>query len=336
MTVLDEYQRLESLGLWRPETGAQRREVVVSIGEATLLLAEPNGRPLTHWSLPAMQRLNPGEIPALYAPDRTSGEELEIADATMTDAIERVLRALARARSRPGRVRGAAMLAAVLLAVALGVLWLPGAVTRYVAGLLPPAVERNIGRALLAEITTLTGAPCETAAGRRALDRLAERLFPGAAPRLVVLPSALAGTASLPGGMVLIGRPLVEDHETPEALAGFLLAEDLRRAETPAILDALRRGGAAAAVAVMTRGELPRGVLSRHAAELVAGAPAPVPQETLARRMVEAGIAPRDHALALDVTGESVVTLFETRAQVTRPVLSDGDWLALQSICEAN
>jgi hypothetical protein len=68
MTVLEQYRRLESLGLWRDGPDDQRREVVVSLGEATLVVSTPAETALTHWSLPAIERLNPGRTPALYAP----------------------------------------------------------------------------------------------------------------------------------------------------------------------------------------------------------------------------------------------------------------------------
>ncbi|MGL4279888.1 MAG: hypothetical protein ACRCS0_05955, partial [Albidovulum sp.] len=65
MTALREYQRLESTGLWRDAPGAQKREVFVAFGDATLVISEAKShRPLTHWSLPAIQRLNPGQMPA--------------------------------------------------------------------------------------------------------------------------------------------------------------------------------------------------------------------------------------------------------------------------------
>ena len=71
MTALERYERLESDGLWRPAPGAQRRDVTVSFGNATLVLTDRAGRPLAHWSMPALERLDGGEGPALYAPDAT-------------------------------------------------------------------------------------------------------------------------------------------------------------------------------------------------------------------------------------------------------------------------
>ena len=88
MTALDRYVRLESDALWREAPDAQRRDVVISFGNATLVIADQAARPLAHWSLTALNRLNPGERPAVYAPDAEESELLEISDATMIDAIE--------------------------------------------------------------------------------------------------------------------------------------------------------------------------------------------------------------------------------------------------------
>jgi len=46
MTALSKYDRLEATGLWRADPEAQRREVIVSIGNATLVIADINDRHL--------------------------------------------------------------------------------------------------------------------------------------------------------------------------------------------------------------------------------------------------------------------------------------------------
>jgi hypothetical protein len=65
MTALSEFERLEAPGLWRPTPEAQRLNVIVSVGDATLTISDMQDRPLSHWSLPALHRLNPGKTPAL-------------------------------------------------------------------------------------------------------------------------------------------------------------------------------------------------------------------------------------------------------------------------------
>ena len=106
-TALKQYQRIEATGLWRPSPDVQRREVVVSLGEATLTISDFNEQALTHWSLAALERQNPGVFPAIFNPDGDPDETLELEDSetTMIEAIDRLQRAIDRARPHPGRLR---------------------------------------------------------------------------------------------------------------------------------------------------------------------------------------------------------------------------------------
>ncbi len=62
MTALTKYARLETTGLWRETPDGQRREVIVRMGDATLMLTDPKSETvLSHWSLPAVRRQNPGK-----------------------------------------------------------------------------------------------------------------------------------------------------------------------------------------------------------------------------------------------------------------------------------
>ena len=61
-----------------------------------------------------------------------------------------------------------------------------------------------------------------------------------------------------------------------------------------------------------------------------------LPATTLIDRFRAAGVATSPYAYATDPTGESVLDLIEAdpyRGGSTKPVLADGDWISLQSIC---
>src|SRR6056297_3625758 len=83
MTALKQFARLEAPGIWRAEPEAQRRDVVVAFGDATLVISDQAGRALSHWSLAAVARINPGDLPALYTPSADALEVLEIEDDSM-------------------------------------------------------------------------------------------------------------------------------------------------------------------------------------------------------------------------------------------------------------
>lgn len=339
MTALKEFQRLEAQGLWRASEGAQRRHVVVSLGEATLVLSDMNDQALTHWSLAAVERSNPGEQPARYHPDGDPGEELELdedADA-MIEAIERLRREITRRRPRQGRLRwglGAAALAGFL---AVSVFWLPHALVAHTMRVVPDVKRDAIGRALLSEIAHVAGPACRSETGTAPLRALARRVLgPERAGDLVVLRASSRATAHLPGGFILIDRRVLEDTEDPEAAAGHVLVEDLRwRADDP--LEALlRQAGLMATARLLTTGQLPQEALERFAVSLMAGAPEPLPDTALIEAFRAARLHTSPYAYAVDFTGERTLALIEADpldgAEAT-PVMSDNDWLRLQTIC---
>ena len=332
MTVLAEYQRLEAEGIWRPGPEAQRRDVILSIGKATVTIGAANGTAITHWSLPAIQRLNPGETPALYSPGGDAPDTLEVNDSEMVEAIERVLAAIRR-KPPSGWFRRAALLAVLAGFIALMLIWLPGAITAYTASLVPQGARDAIGQSLLAETERLTGAPCSSPAGDRALAALADRMFPAEPTRLFVLPSALSETAHLPGDVILIGHRLVEDHETPDVLAGYLVAEDLRRRNGDPLARLLAAAPFRASLALLSKGRLRETDLQRMAEWLVAAPPPPVPDTDLIAEMADRQVETVAYAYARDISGETTMGLIEGSSATVLPVLSDNDWIALQRIC---
>lgn len=333
MTVLAEYQRLEAEAIWRPSPEAQRRDVIISIGKATLTIAAANGTALTHWSLPAIRRLNPGETPALYSPGGDASDSLEVVDGEMTDAIDRVLAAIQQKPSGAGWARRLVMFGILAGFIALVLVWLPGAITAYTASLVPEAARNSIGQALMVQTERLTGAPCSSPAGDRALERLSERLFPDGNTTLAVLPSALAETAHLPGGTILIGHRLVEDHESPEVLAGYLSAEALRRDTKRPLARLLAAVPFRASLALLSTGRLREIDLQRMAEGLVAARPEPVSDDALLQEMTRTAVAPAPYGYARDISGETTIAFIEADPGNTRPVLDDTDWIALQGIC---
>ena len=66
--------------------------MIVSIGDATLVISDLKDQALAHWSLAAIERTNPGQRPAIYHPDGDAGETLELAqdEGQMIDAIEKL------------------------------------------------------------------------------------------------------------------------------------------------------------------------------------------------------------------------------------------------------
>lgn len=336
MTALSEYQRLEATGLWRETPDSQRREVLVSLGDATLVISTMAETALSHWSLPAVHRLNPGKRPALYAPDAEADEVLEIEAPEMIEAIEKVRGAIERARPHPGRLRLILVTGVCLALAAIAVFWLPGALLRQTVVVLPEAKRAELGRDILAEMVSLTGRPCAAQSGVIALRQLAARVLGPDAPRVIVLRASSPASLHLPGNVIVINRALVEDHETPEVLAGHLLAEDLRRDGLVPVERLLREAGLMATLTMLTTGDIDAGHLHDHATTLLTTDPAPVPDEALLARFETAQISSEPYAYALDISGETTLPLIEAdpmRGQLRAPLMTDEAWISLQEIC---
>jgi hypothetical protein len=333
-TALTKFERLEASGLWRPDPQAQRRDVIVSIGEATLTISDLQDRPLAHWSLPAVARLNKGERPAIYAPDGDPGETLELdeSEAQMIEAIESLRAAIDRRRPRPGRLRLIGLTASLASVAALAVFWLPGALLDHTLSVVPNAKRAEIGRQIETELTRLTGEPCRGMLATPALSRLAERLE---VSRLVVLRGGVQETLPLPGGTILLNRAVVEDYEEPDVAAGYVLAAKANMAAHDPLRLLLEAHGPLTTLRLLTTGALPEATLRTHAEEMVL-TPPPTPEtETLLDLFTAYEVKSTPYAYALDPSGEATLPLIEADPFETspRPVLSDGDWVALQGIC---
>lgn len=336
MTALDIYDRLESLGLWRETSQDRGRNVVVALRNTTLVLSDPKSDlALTHWSLPAVQRLNPGALPALFAPGAEADEMLEIDDPNMISALEAVQHALLRRRARPGRLRALVLTGATAMTVAFGVLWLPDALVQHTARVLPAISQTEIGRMALNELTRLTGPPCDGRLGTLAASRLATRLFGAEAAVLMILGDGLEGALALPGGLIVLGRNLIETPPDAETPAGYALAAAVEAETKDPMLALLKHAGMRASFRLLTTGKLPDDALRGYAEVLLRHRP-DVPAAALLARFADAGVPISPYAYSLDPTGETVRALIKADPPSNpkpKPLLADGEWVSLQAIC---
>lgn len=334
MTALQKYDRIEASGLWRPTADEQRREVVVSIGEASLTIADMQDRALAHWSLPAIKRVNPDSFPAIYCPDGDPDESLELAESEtqMIAAIEKLRTAIQKRRPRPGRLRLFTLSLSALSVLALAVFWLPGALRTHTVSVVPDVKREEIGLALMHQMERLTGKPCSDVLAAPALNRLTQRLN---SADLVVVRGGVRDTLSLPGGTILINRAIIEDFEEPDVAAGYVVAQKLEASATDPLATMLEHLGFMASFRLVTTGSLNDEMLQSYAEDLVVLPHAPLNTDALLTAFAEHEIKTSPYAYAIDPSGERTLELIEADPFVTSPkqVLTDGDWIALQGIC---
>lgn len=337
MTALSDYERLETTGLWRETPDEHKREVIVSFGDATLVLRDKAERALTHWSLPAITRLNPSERPAIYSPDPDAGETLELEDDFAIEAIERVLKTIDRRRPQPGRLR--LILTTGIMASFLGlmVFWLPNAMVDYATEITPETQRDTIGEDLFKQIRRVSGNPCVQPQASNALAKMAQHLGVDR-NKLIVVQTGVETSVSLPGGYILLNRRLVEDFEDPNAVAGYVMAELLRSETNDPLHSLLSDLGISGTFRFLTTGQISPAALTRHAEKLLSSPLVPVPSEPLLARFDDAQIPSRPYAYAVDITGETTLPLIEADPvpqDAADAIVSDGEWVALQEICQS-
>lgn len=337
MTALTRYQKLEGEGLWRPDTSTQRRDVAVRLGESSLVIVEArSGVVLSHWALAAVQRRNRGQMPAVYGPGaEADGESLETGDSDLIDAIETIQAALTPPAG--GRwLRWGVGVAVVVLTVA-GAVWLPQVLVNRTVQIVPQAMRAQIGREVLDDMTRPGSAIrlCAEPSGRQALTSLRNRVL-GPNWRVQVIDGLAGfGLAHLPGQIVVLSRDLIERLDSPDALAGWLLAEELATAARDPMLDVLRHTGSRATLTLLSTGNLPERVLSGYAIARFAR-PTPLPDAAaLAGRLNGLGVSAGPYAASLPPSAARLAAILSTdEMEGSVPLLSDGEWLTLQSVCQ--
>lgn len=334
MTALRKYARLEASGLWRAAPDAQRRDVIVSIGDATLVISDSSDRPLAHWSLAAIERDGAG-YPAVYFPDGARDEtlELEESESEMVEAIETLRRAIDRARPHPGRLRWLGAVTSLLLVVALAIFWVPGALVDHALRVVPEVKRGEIGAQLLNRVTRLSGPACSTPGAYVGLQKLAART---GVTQVLVVPDGAASALYLPGGTVLLNRRVVEDFDDPSVAAGYVLAERVRLGEEAALRAVLAVGGIRASATLLTTGGLPDAVLDLYAEAAISATQEVPPAADLLQAFEAAGLRSTAYAYAVDIEGLKTRALIEgdpLRATGATAIMRDAEWLQLQGVC---
>jgi len=345
MTALDQYRRLEGPGLWAASGSDQRREVVVSFGEATLVIADSRSMiVLSHWSLPAVTRLNPGKRPALYSPEGDGGEILELDDDWLIDALKVVQAALSPPRSFFSRMRRPILAAFSFGALLTAALIVPPALVGHTASVVPMAKRVELADQLRHDLVLSGARVCGSPYGDAALASLQRRLFQTPAQVIVMrgLPVDYPRVQHVMGRLFLLDARLLDEADSPEALAGALLIAAQRNADDDPLKPLLRHAGVVATFRLLTSAELPVSALSGYAQALLR-APLSVPDAaTVLERFARAELSTRpfvDNPFALDPALAQIGPALRAGDPMAgeprqAALLNDGQWVSLLNICD--
>ncbi|MDF2233301.1 M48 family metallopeptidase [Albimonas sp. CAU 1670] len=352
---------------------------MVRFGEASLILMSFDDMPVAHWTLASLRRVRaPGGDRAALSltpePDDAWGdadgdESLLITDPEMIRAIEEVCADLDR---RPSRLPMLMRLfgwfaAAVALGAALVVWGLPWA-TQRMADLVPPAQERKLGDAIMAQQIAAMGQGedpvCTSPEGAVALEHLADRLLAGVRLHvpvtLEVIRSPQVNAFAAPGGRVAILSGLLETASGPDEVAA-VLAHELGHVAHRDGLRALLRQAGTQGLMTLFMGDLSGGTLAGLTQMALAAsysrememeadafahdmlADAGLPAESLADffRKLEGMQGARTEGMArhfashpdLEARVEAAEAADRLKGSAWKPALEDADWIALKEIC---
>lgn len=333
VTALDQYIRLEATGRWRETPGADWREVLVSFGNASLVLSDFNEHPLTHWSLAAVERIDPGGDLATYAPDPNSGELLEVRDGQMIEAIAATV-AIARINETPKQRRWWPVLiggaVATMVFVIAGV-WGPNLLRQRALAL----VSQEQAELISGDVRDALGQPaCRMPGGTTAMAILESRLgtdvsvMPWDRPRLAVLPD----------GTVLLSRTIVEGAASAEELAGWVALGRVTEKIASPLVRWIETRTLREVLGFLGTGEITERDIDWMAATLREGrltVSLQLVADTVdALQGVEVNPAPFQMAVAplVPANERAGVTAVEAAAGATL-IDKDRDWVALQNIC---
>jgi len=306
------------------------------------------------------------------SPGHDGEERLTLRDPDMIAALRQVCPDLDAPAVPPSHVVRKALIwgVAALGAIALGVFVLAPIAAQQLALRLPQDRAERLGTAVLAQTARSMGAAtppviCGTPDGLAALSRMTARLQDGAGMRrqitVQVMESPAQNAITVPGGLIAVMSGLIASAQTPEEVAAVLAHEIAHAEARDPLREAFRVIGAAGlfglAVGDYAGGTvvaaLSQAVVSgayRREAEAAADARAleildaaglpgsalsdvfdrfarrgPAPQGLLSHLASHPDAASRAAAArAADAIGDAPFT----------PVLEDGEWIALQQICD--
>ena len=334
MAKLSDFVRLETHGVWRDSAADPGTRVVALLNEKSLTLVSTNNRPLAHWSIDAVRRINPGETPALFTPDESGDERIELADELFVSVLQELVdpKPEETDESEPQRWLGRAVAGALVVAVCGGLFLASDRIAGGMAGLIPVAKRLQISERILTHLTESVGPECHSAAGANALSVLERRLFAGE-KSIRVIRGMSPATVHLPGNILILSSAVLARNSQSVVVAGHLLEEYLRSEQVDTMAELLRFAGISAAAKLTFRDSVDDAVLRRFAGTLISGQPAEISESALLEQFQRVRIPSSPFARATNSFG-LLLARDPYKGSRFRPLLDDSAWLDLKGICQ--
>ena len=343
-------------------------EVDLQIANGSLQIAFDDGNAIS-WPVGVVRKLPDvaGRVEAVLRPTTDALTRLIVHDKSLLTHLPKLDR-----RSPPkGRARLAIWTFAAITAVVLQIGWFVPLLADRLAGFIPVQGERALGEATFDQIrsalddTGLSPLPtCDAPAGKAALEQMATALGQGAdgepVATIFVLDHDMVNAFALPGGLVVLFRGLIEAATTPEEVAAVMAHEMGHVASRDPTRHALRSAGSIGVLGLLF-GDFAGGAAVLFLTERLISAQYSQAAETGAdrfayERLAKANVSPAaladmfenmrkevgdtDGVVAHFLSHPTLVQrIAEARAAEREdvaysPILSDEDWVNLQTICD--
>ena len=337
MTALDQYQRLEAIGIWRRSQTDPGQEVIVTFGDATLTIGAMDSvgeTPLAHWSLAAVRAVAQFDEETVYSPGQNSEETLSIADADMRAALSKILLTKKPAPDMPAK-NSRLWTVLILLGIAIaGYLMLPNLLASVTQMVISPERARLLTSQMIPMIEERTGPACHTDTAQAALNKIAEALHPGGETSIMVMDLGDVPIISLPGSKILINQAIVEQATSPDTIVSWSAVGIASEPNSPAITGLFGEGGVSDALKFLMTGRLETPTLNRAVNRMLIGAP-DVDQPILrnAAQMTANARVSLKKMENIVISEGWQVNISDLEPNQITPVLDDQAWEALRRIC---
>lgn len=363
MTALDRFETLEASAVYREGPNADPIDVVVSFGGRSLMIVDLQDQAIAHWPLATLRGGDAGNASELAVrPDDEASDIVRMVDPEMIAALREICPQIGNRVDEvtPKVRRPFAWIMIVLLCVLT--MWSAVLeVDRRLPHLIPTKQRVALSDTLLDRLSlidvggiSLSVRLCTEPAANAALQALIVRLSLDqtleSAVRLAVIDVPGASALVLPAGDILLSAGVIRNAASPEDVAAMIAhlgSHAIARDPERQIVDSWGRWlslqvafdglidddaiDAALAAVLNDTGDLPgeAPATTEGQARLVA---ADLPADGPFRFAAQTGPIPSmnvHHVLSHDQSGAA-----PSFAGAFDPALTDGDWLALQNICD--
>ena len=214
---------------------AASRPVALTLNEAELAIATPDGAGIDRWPLAGVHSIDPWPVdggPLRLASETAPGARLTIFEPAIRDRLLRAVPAAARPPRRPlpPALFHLTVLSLVMVAVALGLYAAAPLYAGPLAARIPIAWEARFGSQVSTTVSDLAGwrhcsAPLGSAALARLVRRLTAHLDTDYPIEVRVVDDQMVNAFAFPGGHILLLHGLINQARSVEEVAGVLAHE---------------------------------------------------------------------------------------------------------------